>query len=103
MLAAVREGTAERGEHVDATIGLLLKDGIATELHLEPFGRDDLSALATQVLGPEVTQAALADWLYERTRGNALFATAVLEDLAQDPDRREAPRSLRDIGSSMRR
>ena len=95
MLAAVREGTAERGEHVDATIGLLLKDGIATELHLEPFGRDDLSALATQVLGPEVTQAALADWLYERTRGNALFATAVLEDLAQDPDRREAPRSVR--------
>jgi DNA-binding CsgD family transcriptional regulator len=101
VVAAVRDGS-DRGADVDATIALLLKDGLATELRLEPLARDDLDALVTRTVGPDAArstragaEAALADWLFERTNGNALFATALLEDLGADRDRRDVPRSIR--------
>jgi DNA-binding NarL/FixJ family response regulator len=94
VVAAVREGS-ERADDLDATIALLLKDGLATELRVEPLARADLDALAARTLGPDAAQATLADWLFERTNGNALFATALLDDLAADRDRHEVPRSIR--------
>lgn len=95
VLATLRGDSGERSAEIEAIVGLLLKDRLATELRLAPFGREDLGALATRTLGPGAAPATLAAWLYERTSGNALFATALLEDLAADPTRRDVPRSIR--------
>src|SRR5262249_1131063 len=95
VVAAVRTGDA-----VDAPTELLLKDGLAGELRLSPLGRDDLAALATRTLGARPVKArdangTVAEWLFERTHGNALFATALLEGLSADDGRRDVPRSIR--------
>ncbi len=95
VLATLRGESGERSPEIDAIVGLMLKDRLATELRLTPFGREDLGTLATRMLGPGAAPAALAEWLHERTNGNALFATALLEDLAADPSRRDVPRSIR--------
>jgi ATP/maltotriose-dependent transcriptional regulator MalT len=95
IVVVVRDVSSDRTEQLDATIGLLAKDGLAAELRLEPLARDELDALATRTLGTAAAQPSLADWLYDRTHGNALFATALLADLAAHPDRREVPRSIR--------
>jgi ATP/maltotriose-dependent transcriptional regulator MalT len=95
VLVTLRGESGERSAEVDAIVGLLLKDRLATELRLVPFDREDLGALATRTLGPGAAPATLTEWLYARTGGNALFATALLEDLAADPNRRDVPRSIR--------
>ncbi len=77
------------------TIGMVLKDGLADAIRLQPLSRDDVRTLA-QLWLRDVPDAdpRLADWLYERTRGNALFAAALLDDLAADPSRRVVPISV---------
>ena len=95
LTAVVREATAERREDLDATITTLLKDGLASDLRLAPLEPADVDALAVRTLGPARMRPALGEWLYERTQGNALFATALLDDLATDPERRAVPRTIR--------
>lgn len=95
VLATLRGEPGERSAEIEAIVGLLLKDRLASELRLVPLGRADLAVLATRALGPGSAPATLADWLYERTNGNALFATALLDDLSLDPSGRDVPRSIR--------
>jgi len=85
-----------------ATVGTLVKDGIAQEIRLEPFGVVEVAALAEAVLGPAVVDGNLVSWLFDRTRGNALFTTALLEDLAVDPSRRVVPVSVQERVRQMR-
>ena len=76
------------------TIGMLLKDGLATELRLEPLTREETATLAHGVLGVEYADPSLADWLFHRTSGNPLFAVALLQELASDPSKRDPARRV---------
>jgi len=76
------------------TIGVLLKDGLATELRLDPLTREETAALAHGVLGVEHADPSLADWLFHRTSGNPLFAVALLQELASDPSKRDPARRV---------
>jgi hypothetical protein len=53
----------------------------ATVVDLEPLGLDAIARLAHHHLDAGVDATAFVDWLASLTRGNALFVTAVLEDL----------------------
>lgn len=95
IVAALRDGAGELGTDLEAAIGVLVQDRLASELRVGPLRREDLGALATRSIGVDATAPTLADWLYERTRGNALLATALLEELASDRPRDEYPRTMR--------
>jgi len=92
IVLAVRVGQSAR--ETAAPLTPLLKDELATELRLRPLAKAELGTLAAQTLGPDAAQAALAEWLFERTGGNALFAVALLDDLAVDPAARQVPVSV---------
>ncbi len=63
------------------TLSALLKDGLADEVRVGALGGADLAQLARARLGARAT-ADLVDWLAEKSGGNALFATALLDDAA---------------------
>jgi len=83
-------------------VGALLKDGIVPGIRLEAFAPNEVAALAEAALGPAVADADLVAWLFDRARGNALFTTALLEDLAADPSRRVVPVSVQERVRQMR-
>ena len=95
VLATLRGEAGEQSAETQAIVTVLLKDRLATELRVVPFGRGDVGTLATRTLGLDAAPDGLAAWLFERTNGNALFVTALLDDLAADPTRRDVPRSIR--------
>lgn len=94
IVATLRDGGIDADDAIAATLRVLLKDGLAAELHVGPLAKDDVSALVTRSLGVDATPGT-AGWLYERTRGNALFTTAIIEQLHDDPTRRQVPQSVR--------
>ena len=93
IVMATRAAPAERGA-LGSLIGGLAKDGLAQEIRLEPLSAGELAALASGVLGeaaPDTVQ-----WLLDRSKGNALFASSMLEDLARGGDLSTVPRTVRD-------
>ncbi len=56
-------------------------DGL--EIGLTPLDRDAIAALVGPSFDRDVDTSALLDWLQSLTGGNALFVTALLEDLAR--------------------
>jgi DNA-binding CsgD family transcriptional regulator len=78
------------------TVGGLLNDGLAREVRVEPLGEQELAALSASVLGPAAVTADLVRWLSDRTRGNPLLLTAMLDDLAADPGRRSPARTVQE-------
>ena len=78
------------------SIGALIKDGLASEIRLGPLPEADLATLAERTVGPDVATPELVEWLCDRSRGNPLYASALLEELCVDPTRRAVPASVRD-------
>jgi len=69
----------------------LLIRHLCTEIALEPFCKNSISDLLSRRLQPQERPAELDDFIYQRSRGNPLFANAVLDHLI-------AERSLVRIG-----
>ncbi|HSR22803.1 MAG TPA: AAA family ATPase, partial [Candidatus Eisenbacteria bacterium] len=85
------------------TLGGLLKDGLAREVRVPPLTGPEIAAMAESVLGPASVAADLVGWLAGRTRGNPLLLTAALEDLASDPSRRSAARTVQERAAALLR
>ena len=68
-------------------VGTLLKDGLAAEVRIPPLATGEIGRLAELTLGRAAITPDLAGWLVDRTRGNPLLLTAVLDDLVHDPER----------------
>jgi len=102
LAAAVLVVVACRDDELSARVDLadavlaLVRDGLAAEVRVEPLAVEEVATLAEQMVGPAQATAELTRWVYERTRGNALFASAVLDDLARDPSRRSVPATIRE-------
>jgi DNA-binding CsgD family transcriptional regulator len=85
------------------TLGGLLKDGLAREVRVPPLTESEIAAVAESVLGPVAVASDLVGWLADRTRGNPLLLTAALEDLAADPSRRSAAKTVQERARAMLR
>ncbi len=96
VVGAVRPYPVAEQADLGRLIATLVKDGSADELHLRPLGSDDIADLADRTLGPEVVDAELRSWLFDRTRGNALYAVRLLEQLRRDPSLRVVPVSVKE-------
>lgn len=65
----------------------LEQDGVLARRALHRLDRSGIDALAHRMLGRPSVGRELATWLFERSRGNPLFAIELLEDLlAEDAD-----------------
>jgi predicted ATPase len=62
----------------------LLVRHLCTEVALEPLCKRSVSDLLSRRLQPQERPAELDDFIYERSRGNPLFANAVLDHLIAD-------------------
>lgn len=95
VLVTVRADALTSSE-LALTVGGLLNGGLAREVRLEPLGEQDVAVLSASVLGPAAVTADLVRWLSDRTRGNPLLMTALLDDLAADPGRRSPARTVQE-------
>lgn len=95
VVACRTEELNARMELSEAVLALV-RDGLAAEVRVEPLAVDDVATLAEQVIGSAQATAELTRWVYERTRGNALFTAALLDDIARDPARRSVPATIRE-------
>ena len=95
FVAAARP--AELADSPVATDALLAleQEGCLRRLPVEPLGADGLRELVAAV-GPGDPPPGLVEWLGERTRGNPLFALALLQALAEEGGDPAAP-SLRSL------
>jgi DNA-binding CsgD family transcriptional regulator len=100
VLASARP--VELGEQrlaVDVLLALE-QDGLMERLPIEPLEVDDLRQLADGVVPDRSVPESLVAWLYERSRGNPLFAIGLLHALLEEgadldrPELRSLPESL---------
>jgi ATP/maltotriose-dependent transcriptional regulator MalT len=85
------------------TLGGLIKDGLAREVRVPPLTESEIAAVADSVLGPAAVASDMVSWLVDRTRGNPLLLTAVLEDLVGNPGRRSAAKTVQERARAMLR
>lgn len=85
-------GRADLGD----SIGNLVKDGLASEIRLGPLSESELATLAERTVGLDVATPEVVAWLRDRSRGNPLYASALLDELAVDPTGRAVPASVRE-------
>jgi DNA-binding CsgD family transcriptional regulator len=96
VVAALRPPEMHPLPGLGRLVSALVKDGLADEVRLEPLAAEDVGSLAERTLGPAAVDEALRSWLFDRTRGNALYAVALLDDLRGDPARRVVPVSVKE-------
>lgn len=94
VVVAVRSDALSVPAELATTLAALLQDDLATELRVGALDRPAIAELAIGALGPVGATAEIIDSLVDRTRGNALFVAALLEDLTTDPARRTLPGSI---------
>jgi DNA-binding CsgD family transcriptional regulator len=102
VIAATRVAPVAEDPDLAATLGALVKDGIAEQLRLAAFGPEEVAQLAAAALGPQRADPELVAWLHSRAGGNPLFTTALLEDLAHNPVREQVPASVRERVTQIR-
>jgi DNA-binding CsgD family transcriptional regulator/tetratricopeptide (TPR) repeat protein len=102
VVAATRVSPLAENPDLAETLGALSKDGIAAEVRLRAFESAEIAELAAGVLGPARSDPELVSWLHSRAGGNPLFTTALLEQLAEDPTRRDVPASVRERVAQIR-
>jgi DNA-binding CsgD family transcriptional regulator len=96
LVAALRRQEMDLVPDLARLVSTLVKDGLADELRLQPLQAGDVATLAERILGPAAVDAELGSWLFDRTRGNALYAVALLQELRGDPTRRVVPVSVKE-------
>ncbi len=96
VVAAVRPHETASQPELGRVVSALVQDSLADLVRLAPLGADDVATLAERVLGVASVDAELAPWLYDRTRGNALYTVALLEQLREDLTRRVVPVSVKE-------
>lgn len=95
IVAAVRAEELFGRPQLAGLVATLLKDGLATDIRLEPMDRDQVASLARRLL-PSAA-ADVYEWLFFRARGNPLYTIALLEELQGDPSRRVVPVSVLEV------
>ncbi len=96
VVAATRPHGSREATDMQRYVATLTKDGLAEELRLGPLDAEAIGDLAERMLGPGSSDPELRAWLFDRTRGNALYAVAVLEELRRDPSRRVVPVTVKE-------
>ncbi|HEX9124149.1 MAG TPA: AAA family ATPase, partial [Actinomycetota bacterium] len=96
VVSAVRPYAVTERTDLWRLVSTLVKDGLARELRLRPLDSEDIAILADRALGAEVGGGELRSWLFDRTRGNALYAVGLLEQLRRDPAARVVPVSVKE-------
>lgn len=75
-------------------LGALEQEGVLRRLELAPLRREDIAALASDVVGGPAPEATV-DWLFERSRGIPLFAVGLLQALVDEGADLSQPRLSR--------
>ena len=88
VLVTLRQEELIASADLALNVGSLIKDGLAAEVRLTALNLAEMDRLAEHMLGRPVVTEELLRWISDRTRGNPLMLTAILEDLADDPARR---------------
>lgn len=96
VVAALRTASLASDVELGRLVDALRKDGLAEELRLSPLERAAVDELAVASLGPTEATVDLTEWLFGRSRGNALFTVALLEELAADTHNRVVPASVKE-------
>ena len=91
LVAAARAEALATDPELTALFDALLKDDLAQGLSLRPLSRAQIDDLIAGAAPPARLEAGLADWLWERARGNPLLTVALIEELGDDPASREVP------------
>ena len=90
VLAAARVAALAEIVDLTASVGALVRDGVAEEIQLAPLSQDEVAELAGTLLGPAAVDGDLVSWLHRRAQGNALLTVELLGELASDPSARAA-------------
>ncbi|HEY0830412.1 MAG TPA: AAA family ATPase [Candidatus Dormibacteraeota bacterium] len=96
VLVTFRTDAPATSREIALTVGALLKDGLAREIRVPPLDEAETARIAELVLGATAMTADLSWWLFDRTRGNPLMLTAVLDDLAPGPERRSTAATVQE-------
>ena len=91
LVASARTEALATDPELTALFDALLKDELAQGLSLRPLSRGEIDDLIEGAMPPGRLEAELADWLWERARGNPLLTVALIEELDDDPASREVP------------
>ncbi|HEY6379205.1 MAG TPA: AAA family ATPase [Candidatus Dormibacteraeota bacterium] len=92
VLAAARPAELAANAVASETLLGLEQDGIMRRLALTPLEREHVRTLVEVVLGQDVAPEALVEWLFERSRGNPLFAIGLLRSLIDEGADLDHPR-----------
>jgi DNA-binding CsgD family transcriptional regulator len=95
VIAAARHVELAANQIASETVLGLEQDGLMRRFVLEPLGRDDVGRLAEVVLDIGVAPDGLVEWLFDRTRGNPLFALGLLRSLIDEGGDLAQPRLYR--------
>jgi predicted ATPase len=96
LLVAAARSRASDPHDFRRYVSTLTKDGLADELTLGPLNAEAIGDLAKRALGAELAGPELCAWLFDRTRGNVLYAVSLLEELRRDPTQRVVPVSVKE-------
>lgn len=102
LLVALRSEALEKDASLADLVGSLVQDWIARELVLAPLDRSAIWELARRSLGRDDIPASLAEWLYQKSLGNPLYALGYLQALVEkggEPD----PAALGSVPDTLRR
>lgn len=102
LLVALRSEALEKDASLADLLGSLLQDWVARELALAPLDRSAIWELARRSLGRDDVPATVAEWLYQKTLGNPLYALGYLQALVEkggEPD----PAALGSVPDTLRR
>jgi predicted ATPase len=84
VLAAARPAELSANPLASDTVLGLEQDELMRRLVLSPLQRDQVGMLAEVVLDTHVAPSPLVDWLFDRSRGNPLFALGLLRSLLDE-------------------
>ncbi|HYU20260.1 MAG TPA: AAA family ATPase [Chloroflexota bacterium] len=95
LLAAARPAELS-GQHLPNEVLIGLEQaGVLRRMSPPPLGPNQIGALAQGMLGQRAAPGALVDWLFERSRGNPLFALDLVQALVDEGADLSAPRLRR--------
>jgi DNA-binding CsgD family transcriptional regulator len=84
VIAVARPAELAANQIASETVLGLEQDGLMRRFTLWPLGRDELAKLAEEVLDISVASDRLVEWLFDRSRGNPLFALGLLRSLIDE-------------------